>query len=184
MLLSRALIFGRPPDDPRAVPPVECGRTGTEAPLTPVTASCRVHRAYAIPPPFNVKWLSGAENQVKLGTQKPRTPIEDDGKRGSRFRFGTLELILLSVPIEDAPLPQAPRPLLAAALTAAEATVVELALAGHRNAAIAQRRRTLVSTVKKQLELAYRKLGVGSRAELVALYARAPSGGRQIQGKR
>lgn len=51
-------------------------------------------------------------------------------------------------------------------LTEAEDDVVQLAAAGLTNAAIAQRRGTTVRTVSKQLDSAYRKLGVSSRREL------------------
>ena len=54
-------------------------------------------------------------------------------------------------------------------LTAAELEVVALVLDGLSNQQIAQRRAVARSTIRKQLEGIYRKLGVGSRAELAAL---------------
>jgi DNA-binding CsgD family transcriptional regulator len=58
-------------------------------------------------------------------------------------------------------------------LSPAERSVIELARLGYGNAEIAKRRATAISTTKKQLESAYRKLGVSSRAELVSLLARS-----------
>lgn len=55
-----------------------------------------------------------------------------------------------------------------AVLTDAEHAVVALLLAGEAYTEIARRRRVSLGTVKKQIASAYRKLGVGSRAELVA----------------
>lgn len=60
------------------------------------------------------------------------------------------------------------------ALTPAEREVVRLARQGLRNAAIAAARGTSVRTVANLLARAYRKLGVGSRAELAAAGASAP----------
>ena len=91
---------------------------------------------------------------------------------GVRFRWGTTELVLFSIPLEElAPAPAA-LDQVAQRLSPAEGAVVELASRGYRNAEIAQRRATAISTTKKQLESAYRKLGVSSRAELMSLLAR------------
>nr|HEX4315819.1 LuxR C-terminal-related transcriptional regulator [Kofleriaceae bacterium] len=54
-------------------------------------------------------------------------------------------------------------------LTPAERSVVQHVLEGASAAAIAAVRGTSVRTVHKQLESAYRKLGVTSRAELATL---------------
>lgn len=54
-------------------------------------------------------------------------------------------------------------------LTPAEAHVLALLVEGHGLDAIAQARGTSLSTVRKQLESLYRKLGVHSRGELAAL---------------
>ncbi len=58
------------------------------------------------------------------------------------------------------------------ALTEAEWAVVQLASTGLTNAAIAERRGTTARTVSKQLDSAYRKLGVTSRRELAVRLAR------------
>ena len=53
-------------------------------------------------------------------------------------------------------------------LTDAERATIQLALVGLRNSEIATRRSVAARTVANQLASAYRKLGVGSRAELAA----------------
>ncbi len=53
-------------------------------------------------------------------------------------------------------------------LTASQLEVVGLVLAGATNAEIAERRGTSPRTVEKQISACLRRLGVGSRAELVA----------------
>jgi DNA-binding CsgD family transcriptional regulator len=80
--------------------------------------------------------------------------------------------VLFSVPLEEYASAPAAFDEVAKNLTPAEGAVVELASRGYSNAEIAKRRTTAISTAKKQLESAYRKLGVGSRAELVSLLAR------------
>jgi two-component system, NarL family, nitrate/nitrite response regulator NarL len=54
-------------------------------------------------------------------------------------------------------------------LSRAEIEVVTHILAGHSNAAIAALRKTSPRTVANQISNIYRKLGVGSRLELVVL---------------
>jgi DNA-binding CsgD family transcriptional regulator len=108
---------------------------------------------------------TGGENWTTIGPRRPAS-------RGLRFRWGTTDLVLFSIPLEE----HAPAPAgldkVAANLSPAEGAVIELASRGYSNAEIAKRRATALSTTKKQLESAYRKLGVGSRAELVSLLAR------------
>ncbi|HEX6273898.1 MAG TPA: helix-turn-helix transcriptional regulator [Polyangiaceae bacterium] len=72
--------------------------------------------------------------------------------------------------IDDANGTQAP-PLLTEArgLTSAERAVVELALSGLSNAAIAEKRCCAERTVGNQLASAYAKLGIASRRELRAI---------------
>jgi DNA-binding CsgD family transcriptional regulator len=62
------------------------------------------------------------------------------------------------------------------ALSPAERDLVELALAGHSNAAIARKRRCSVHTVANQMSSAYRKLGIASRRELHASSMRVQRG--------
>lgn len=56
-----------------------------------------------------------------------------------------------------------------AKLSAAEADVVKRVLAGESGAQIAKARKVKRATIYKQLESAYRKLGVHSRHELASL---------------
>jgi DNA-binding NarL/FixJ family response regulator len=86
------------------------------------------------------------------------------GLRGSRLEIGGETYVVLSYP-ERAGDPQV-------RLTPAEREVIALALEGWTSAAIAAARGSAKRTVDKQLEAAYRKLGVSSRAELAARYAR------------
>lgn len=53
-------------------------------------------------------------------------------------------------------------------LTAIEHTIVAMVVAGRSNDEIARARRRAPSTIQNQLSAIYRKLGVGSRAELIA----------------
>lgn len=71
------------------------------------------------------------------------------------FGVGRLRVVVLSGEFLDG-------------LTAAERAVVGLAAVGLSNRAIAERRNASVRTVANQLAGAYRKLGVGSRFELMA----------------
>jgi DNA-binding CsgD family transcriptional regulator len=56
-------------------------------------------------------------------------------------------------------------------LTAAQRQVASMVLQGRTNAEIATSRGTAVSTVAKQLETIYRRLGIHSRSDLAALAA-------------
>ena len=57
-------------------------------------------------------------------------------------------------------------------LTPAERAVARDAIAGLSNAEIAKKRRRAIRTIANQLASIYRKLGVGSRAELAAQLTR------------
>jgi DNA-binding CsgD family transcriptional regulator len=86
---------------------------------------------------------------------------------GARVTRINSRLLLISVPVS--PAFESPE---ASTLTKAECAVVELALGGLSNADIARRRRSSPRTIASQLAAAYRKLGVGSRRELVAKLAK------------
>ncbi len=58
---------------------------------------------------------------------------------------------------------------LVARLSASEREVVALLLEGRSNAEIARARGTTLGTIGKQIESAYRRLGVRSRGELAVL---------------
>jgi DNA-binding CsgD family transcriptional regulator len=102
------------------------------------------------------------------------TPEDDDehctpgapvGLTGTSVELGDDTYVILSYPI-------APPLELPAALTQAERAVVKLLSEGHRSPAIALLRDVSLRTVANQLHSVYRKLGVGSRAELIALLHR------------
>jgi DNA-binding CsgD family transcriptional regulator len=87
------------------------------------------------------------------------------------------ELVLLSWPVR-------PAALVAGELTAAEAAVMALAAAGLANEEIARARGRSPRTVANQLASAYRKLGVGSRSELVARLAGVGAAERRVPQSR
>ena len=80
--------------------------------------------------------------------------------RLTTFRFDGTDYAVLS---EDAPVP-----IDLFALTAAEAAVMALVLEGLSNAEVARRRKVSARTVANQLAALFRKLKIGSRAELMA----------------
>lgn len=79
--------------------------------------------------------------------------------RSIKFRFESDDWLVLSF--------EPPKVEMPASLTPAERDVVRGVLAEESNAAIAARRGTSARTVANQLASLFRKLGVGSRAELV-----------------
>ena len=87
-------------------------------------------------------------------------------RRATRFRLGGTEYVVLREPADE------PR---WGALTPAEREVAEGVLAGCSNAQIASLRGTSASTVVNQLSAVYRKLGVASRFELIALATGKPT---------
>ncbi|MGE5182302.1 MAG: response regulator transcription factor [Acidobacteriota bacterium] len=76
------------------------------------------------------------------------------------LRVGGEELVVISLPDCEG--------VAAGELTPAEREVAADVIAGLSNVAIARRRRRSPRTVANQLASIYRKLGVGSRAELAA----------------
>ena len=79
------------------------------------------------------------------------------------LRVGNEDLAVLTMPALTAQAMQK--------LSSAEREVLVLALQGKSNVAIAQSRGTAARTVANQLSSIFRKLGVVSRAELVARLA-------------
>lgn len=69
-------------------------------------------------------------------------------------------------------------------LTRAERAVAKQVLAGMANAAIARARGVATSTVIKQVTSIYRKMGVRSRAGLVAVLVRPAAGAMSTRGAR
>jgi DNA-binding CsgD family transcriptional regulator len=79
--------------------------------------------------------------------------------RVTRFTFNGREYVVVSLAHAGAA---------CGSLTAAERDVVQRVVDGRSNAEIARARGTAVSTVANQLASIFRKLGVGSRFELIA----------------
>jgi DNA-binding CsgD family transcriptional regulator len=82
--------------------------------------------------------------------------------RLTRFKLGGVEYAVLSE--ETRPAADL------SSLTSAEREVMGLVADGLSNVDIAKRRGTSVRTVANQLAAMFKKLGVGSRSELVARY--------------
>lgn len=98
---------------------------------------------------------------VQVPTPTPR------GLRAARFSLSEETLVVFSYPLS---VPSEARPVLPRCqLTSAEGRVLELALSGHSNAAIASLRRVSPRTIANQLASIYRKLGCGSRMEAARL---------------
>jgi DNA-binding CsgD family transcriptional regulator len=89
------------------------------------------------------------------------------GLSGTFVRIGDEELAVLSVPVA---MPSWPR-----ALTPAELEVTRLLFEGRSNAEIADARGTAQRTVANQIARIFEKLGVSSRAELLASLLRSPA---------
>ncbi len=93
-----------------------------------------------------------------------RVPADDeaataDEPRTARFNVGQEEFAVVSLPAPGGALP---------GLSSSEREVAALVLAGLSNRDIALERGTSPRTVANQIQSLYRKLGVGSRAELAA----------------
>ncbi|MEZ4393867.1 MAG: helix-turn-helix transcriptional regulator [Polyangiales bacterium] len=90
---------------------------------------------------------------------------DDEAPAGLRVRRGSIggsSVVVLSWPIVDGVGP------MLEGLSAAERSVIEGLLEGLTYAELSRVRGTSLGTVKKQVAGVYRKLGVGSRAELAA----------------
>ncbi len=85
-----------------------------------------------------------------------------NGLRAVRFHAGDAEYAVLAFPMEAA------KPHVLLTLTESERQVTELTLKGLSNEEIATLRNVSHRTVANQLQAIYRKLGVGSRAELAS----------------
>jgi DNA-binding NarL/FixJ family response regulator len=90
--------------------------------------------------------------------------------RVSRLKYGQEEYLVLSYPLH--------RPRAFAELTRAEIDVAEGLLGGLTMRTLARRRGVTERTIANQTLRIYRKLGVTSRHELVAMVSRPKSAGR------
>jgi DNA-binding NarL/FixJ family response regulator len=122
-----------------------------EAETQPVTHSMVVPRAQRRPK----ERAAPPQAQVDLRLFEPK------GLSVAGVRVGGLELVVFSFPVRPPRLPDE--------LSSAEKLVVESVLQGCSNQEIAEARGTSVRTVANQLQSVFRKLGLRSRGELVAL---------------
>ena len=100
------------------------------------------------------------EDQVSVEGWDPRTE-SDAGPRVSRMRLGGEEIIVLSVPLPKLQYPEGTTP--------AEQEIIDLMLQGLTAKEIAEQRGASLRTVTTQLGMIFRKAGVNSQAELIAV---------------
>lgn len=86
---------------------------------------------------------------------------KDDGPRVSRMRIGEEDILVLSVPLPTLRYPEG--------TTSAEHEIIDAVLQGLTVKEIAERRGASLRTVTTQLGAIFRKAGVNSQAELIAM---------------
>lgn len=101
----------------------------------------------------------GDTSEAADSSVEPDRP--DDGPRVSRMRVGGEDIIVLSVPLPKLQYPQD--------TTAAEHEIIDLVLQGLTAKEIAEQRGASLRTVTTQLGAIFRKAGVNSQAELIAM---------------
>ena len=94
-------------------------------------------------------------------TSTPPAEVEEDGPRVSRMRVGGEDIIVLSVPLPKLQYPEG--------TTTAEHEIIDLVLRGLTAKEIAEQRGASLRTVTTQLGAIFRKAGVNSQAELIAM---------------
>lgn len=109
-----------------------------------------------------------AESKVQGSPERAVVPAPS-GLRAKQFEIDGEEYAVLVYPLPT------PSPAVPARLTAAEAHIVDLVLRGFTNEEIAAKRSSSPRTVANQLQAIYRKLGIGSRIELVRALAAGTS---------
>jgi DNA-binding CsgD family transcriptional regulator len=85
----------------------------------------------------------------------------DDGPRVSRMRVGGEDILVLSVPLPNLRYPEG--------ITSAEQEIIDAVLQGLTAREIAEQRGAALRTVTTQLGTIFRKAGVNSQAELIAI---------------
>jgi DNA-binding NarL/FixJ family response regulator len=85
----------------------------------------------------------------------------DDGPRVSRMRVGGEDILVLSVPLPSLRYPER--------ITSAEQEIIDAVLQGLTARGIAEQRGASLRTVTTQLGTIFRKAGVNSQAELIAI---------------
>ncbi|MGB5813343.1 MAG: helix-turn-helix transcriptional regulator [Polyangiales bacterium] len=89
------------------------------------------------------------------------TAVEGEGPRVSQIRVGGEEILVLSVPLPKLRYPEG--------TTSAEREIIDLVLRGLTAKEIADERGASLRTVTTQLGAIFRKAGVNSQAELIAI---------------
>ena len=94
--------------------------------------------------------------------EDPLSELEsDDGPRVSRMRVGGEDILVLSVPLPRLRYPDG--------TTSAEHAIIDAVLQGLTVKEIAEQRNASLRTVTTQLGTIFRKAGVNSQAELIAI---------------
>lgn len=110
-----------------------------------------------------------ARQHWKPNPTPDRAPIPaPKGLRGARFQIDGEAYAVLVFPLPTS------APLSPAGLTDAEAAVAALVARGFSNEEIGATRNSSPRTVANQLQAIYRKLGIGSRVDLVRVISHAP----------
>ena len=106
---------------------------------------------------------SGPKNGEELMEDLDPTsdPGAEDGPRVSRMRVGGEDIIVLSVPLPKLQYPDG--------TTAAEHEIIDAVLRGLTAKEIAEQRGASLRTVTTQLGTIFKKAGVNSQAELIAM---------------
>lgn len=107
------------------------------------------------------------EESEDLGSTSGQEP--EDGPRVSRMRVGGEDIIVLSVPLPKLHYPEG--------TTAAEHEIIDAVLRGLTAKEIAEQRGASLRTVTTQLGAIFRKAGVNSQAELIAMMTEKNGGG-------
>jgi DNA-binding NarL/FixJ family response regulator len=93
-------------------------------------------------------------------------PPSHSGPRVSRMRVGDEDILVLSVPLPKLRYPEG--------TTSAEQAIIDLMLQGLTAKEIAAARGASLRTVTTQLSTIFRKAGVNSQAELIAIMTERP----------
>lgn len=143
------------------------GLTQTEAAVASWARRGHAQKLIAYELGLSLGTVSGLLGRVfaKLGVKTRAELVErlESASKASRVAVGETSVLLFEKGGSDLPLDPS------GVLTDSERDVAMRAFAGESNAVIAAARGSSVSTVKNQLSSLFRKLGVSSRAELVAL---------------
>ena len=94
--------------------------------------------------------------------EEPQSDLESDaGPRVSRMRVGGEDILVLSVPLPQLRYPEG--------TTSAEHEIIDAVLQGLTIKEIAGQRNASLRTVTTQLGMIFKKAGVNSQAELIAM---------------